>query len=328
MLIGITYDLREDYLEMGFSEEETAELESIETIEAIEFVLKKMGYETERIGSVKNLVSMLAQGIRWDMVFNISEGINGISRESQVPALLDAYCIPYTFSDPLVLSLALHKGMAKSVIRDLGITTPRFAVISEIENIYGINLAYPIFVKPVAEGTSKGIDRTSKVHDAEELEKVCTRLLEKFRQPVLVEEYLSGREFTVGIIGTGRASKITGVMEIIIKGPEKAEEYSYNNKINYMETVEYRTVNGSVGDKCSETALRVWRGLGCMDGGRVDLKMDSNGIPNFMEVNPLAGLDPAVSDFPILSALYGMTYEELIRSIMKSSLKKLSRRTD
>jgi D-alanine-D-alanine ligase len=327
MLVGITYDLREDYLAMGFSKEETAELDRIETIEAIEFVLKKLGYETERIGNIKNLVNKLAQGIRWEMVFNISEGINGISRESQVPALLDAYCIPYTFSDPLVLALSLHKGMAKSVIRDLGIPTPRFAVIGQIDNIYEIDLAYPLFVKPVAEGTSKGIDRMSKVHNADELERACIKLLGKFRQPVLVEEYLPGREFTVGIVGTGGASKITGVMEIIIKGSEKIEEYSYNNKINYIETVTYKPVTGSIGEKCSETALKVWRGLGCMDGGRVDLKMDSKGILNFMEVNPLAGLNPVVSDFPILSALFGMSYEKLIRSIMESSLKRLNWRT-
>lgn len=326
MLIGITYDLCEDYIAMGFSEEETAEFDKIETIEAIEYILKKLGYETKRIGNVKNLVSALAQGIRWDMVFNISEGINGISRESQVPALLDAYCIPYTFSDPLVLALSLHKGMAKSIIRDLGIPTPRFTVINEIDNIYNTDLEYPLFVKPIAEGTSKGIDKMSKVNNADELVNVCTRLLEKFRQPVLVEEYLPGREFTVGIIGTGRTSRITGVMEIIINGAERIEEYSYYNKMNYMESVTYEPVTGSVGERCSEIALKVWRGLGCMDGGRVDLKMDSNGIPNFIEVNPLAGLNPAVSDFPILSALFGMTYEELIKNIMESSLRKLSRR--
>lgn len=327
MLVGIAYDLREDYLAMGFSEEETAELDRIETIEAIEFVLKKLGYETERIGNVKNLVNKLAQGNRWDMVFNISEGINGISRESQVPALLDAYCIPYTFSDPLILALSLHKGMAKSVIRDLGIPTPRFAVIHEITDINDIDLVYPLFAKPIAEGTSKGIDRMSKLHNADELEKVCNNLLGKFRQPVLVEEYLPGREFTVGIVGTRGHSRITGVMEIIIRGSEKTEEYSYSNKINYLETVTYMPVTGSIGDNCSETALKVWRGLGCMDGGRVDLKMDSNGILNFMEVNPLAGLNPAVSDFPILSALFGMSYEELIGNIMESSLKRLNRRT-
>ena len=324
MLIGITYDLRKDYLAMGFSEEETAELDKLETIEAIEDVIDRLGYEYERIGSIKNLVNKLAQGMRWDMVFNISEGIKGISRESQVPALLDAYCIPYTFSDPLVLALSLHKGMAKRVMRDLGIPTPKFAVIDEIDSIYEIDMTFPLFVKPVAEGTSKGIDRMSKVHNTDELERVCAKLLNKFNQPVLVEEYLPGREFTVGIIGTGRAAKAVGAMEIIIKDSEGIEGYSYENKINYLETVMYKPVTGSIGEECSEAALKVWRGLGCKDGGRVDLKMDSKGILNFIEVNPLAGLNPVHSDLPILSGMFGISYDELIRSIIESSLENIN----
>ncbi len=321
MHVGITYDLGEDYLSMGYSEEETAELDSVETIEAIEYFLRNLGYETERIGNINNLVSKLVNGKRWDIVFNISEGIKGISRESQVPALLDAYHIPYTFSDPMVLALSLHKGMAKRVARDLEIPTPKFAVIDEIEDIHEIDLEYPLFVKPVAEGTSKGIDRMSKVHNADELEKACAKLLNKYNQPVLAEEYLPGREFTVGIVGTGKASRAVGVMEIIIKNSD--EEYSYYNKMNYMETVMYKPAGGRIGEECCKTALKVWRGLGCKDGGRVDLKLDSMDIPNFLEVNPLAGLNPAVSDFPILAAIYGISYEELIRDIMESSLDKI-----
>lgn len=323
MKIGITYDLRKDYIAMGFSEEETAELDKEETIEAIEHALCKLGYCPERIGVIKDLVNKLARGVRWDMVFNISEGIKGISRESQVPALLDAYGIPYTFSDPLVLALSLHKGMAKRVIRDLGIPTPDFFIVNEIEDINEFNMPFPVFVKPVAEGTSKGIDRTSKVCSMEQLRRVCKKLLTKFRQPVLIEEYLPGREFTVGITGTGKASKAIGAMEIIVKGPDEIEGYSYKNKINYLESVIYKPVTDSAAEECCDTALRAWRGLGCKDGGRVDLKMDANGIPNFIEVNPLAGLNPVHSDLPILSAMYGVSYEDLIRMIMESSIKKI-----
>jgi D-alanine-D-alanine ligase len=140
---------------------------------------------------------------------------------------------------------------------------------------------------------------------------------------VLVEEYLPGREFTVGIIGTGRVSKAIGVMEIIINGSDEDECYSYKNKKNYLETVAYKPVADSIKDECSATALKVWRGLGCKDGGRVDLKMDVNGVPNFMEVNPLAGLNPVHSDLPILSRLFGISYEELIESIIESSLENI-----
>lgn len=308
---------------MGFSEEETAELDVGETIDAIEQTLCRLGYYPERIGGIKDLVDKLARGIRWDMVFNISEGIKGISRESQVPALLDAYGIPYTFSDPLVLALTLHKGMAKRVVRDMGIPTPDFFIVNEIGDINEFHMPFPVFVKPVAEGTSKGIDRTSKVYNKEHLRNVCLKLLTKFRQPVLIEEYLPGREFTVGITGTGKASKVIGVMEIIVKGTDEVEGYSYKNKMNYLESVIYKPVTDGTADACYQVALAAWKGLGCQDGGRVDLKMDARGVPNFIEVNPLAGLNPIHSDLPILSKMYGVSYEDLIRKIMESAMKKI-----
>lgn len=325
MIVGITYDLRKDYIEMGMSEEETAELDTVETIEAIENVLNKLGNETVRIGGIKNLVNKLASGERWDLIFNISEGIKGVGRESQVPALLDAYDIPYTFSDPLVLALSLQKDMAKRVIRDLGITTPKFAVVHDVDNFEKYDLEFPLFVKPIAEGTSKGIDKTSKVYTEDELIAVSKKLLDKFKEPVLIEEYLPGREFTVGIVGTGKRAKVVGVMEINIKGPNEIGGYSYANKKNYLETVSYMTVTDSVSEKCSDIALKVWRGLGCKDGGRVDLKMDSKGEPNFMEVNPLAGLNPVFSDLPILAAIYGMGYEELIENILISAVQNIKK---
>ncbi len=325
MKVGITYDLRKDYIEMGLSEEETAELDTDETIDAIENVLNKLGNETVRIGNIKSLVNRLASGERWDLVFNISEGIKGVGRESQVPALLDAYDIPYTFSDPLVLALSLQKDMAKRVIRDLGIPTPKFAVINDIDDFEMNDLEFPLFVKPIAEGTSKGIDKTSKVFSIDELLAVSKKLLDKFKEPVLIEEYLSGREFTVGIVGTGKKAKVVGVMEIVIKGPDEIGGYSYANKKNYLETVSYMPVTDEMTEKCSDIALRVWRGLGCKDGGRVDLKADSKGEPSFMEINPLAGLNPVFSDLPILAAIYGMNYEELIENIFISSTQNIKK---
>ena len=129
MKIGITYDLRQYYLSQGMGEEETAEFDSPVTIESIDSTLSELGHVTDRIGNIRNLTSRLAAGDHWDLVFNIAEGIRGFGREAQVPALLEAYDIPYTFSDPLVLSLTLHKGMTKHVIRDLGIPTADFAVV-------------------------------------------------------------------------------------------------------------------------------------------------------------------------------------------------------
>lgn len=320
MRIGITYDLRSDYLRAGYGSEETAEFDSEDTINAIEKSLRDLHYETVRIGNVKTLVDRLSAGDRWDLVFNIAEGLQGYGREAQVPAILDAYGIAYTFSDPLVLSLTLHKGMVKRVVRDLGIPTPDFCIVETPSDLSSITLPFPLFAKPVAEGTGKGIDAASKILDAESLEIVCTRMLRDYRQPVLIETFLPGREFTVGIVGTGENAVSIGVIEVLLRENAEADVYSYKNKEHFKERVEYRLVSDKTARRAEDTALAAWRGLGCRDGGRVDLRVDAAGIPNFMEVNPLAGLHPENSDLCIIAAKTGMSYGALIEAIMKSAL--------
>jgi D-alanine-D-alanine ligase len=324
--IGITYDLREDYLIEGYGEEETAEFDRAETIEAIDQTLKELGYRTDRIGHLKSLTRRLAAGDRWDLVFNIAEGLRGFGREAQIPALLDAYDIPYTFSDPLVLALTLHKGMTKHVIRDMGIPTPDFAIVEKEDQITGICLSYPLFAKPVAEGTGKGITAASKINTEKELVEVCRMLLTVFKQPVLVESFLPGREFTVGIIGTGKDAIATDTMEVCLKAQAEPDVYSYINKENCEELVEYRLVYDEEAQQVRETALSAWRGLGCRDAGRMDLRSDRSGRPNFMEVNPLAGLHPQHSDLPIIFSLMGKTFHQLIDRIMHSALKRVQDR--
>jgi D-alanine-D-alanine ligase len=323
MKIGITYDLRQDYLDLGYSEEETAEFDRIDTVEAIERTLQDLGYETDRIGNIWNLTRRLAAGERWDLVFNIAEGLRGIGREAQVPALLDAHDIPYTFSDPLVLALTLHKGMTKRVIRDLGLPTPRFAEIQTEAEIEKVNLPFPLFAKPIAEGTGKGVTAASKIHSKSELTIVCRKLLAAYNQPVLVETFLPGREFTVGIVGTGKKAKALGVMEVILKENAEKDVYSYVNKERCEEFVGYLTVNDLTARKAQEVALAAWVGLGCRDAGRIDLRADANGIPNFMEVNPLAGIHPEHSDLPILSTLVGISYHQLFEMILSSAMERV-----
>ncbi|MEI7672190.1 MAG: D-alanine--D-alanine ligase [Deltaproteobacteria bacterium] len=322
MKIGITYDLRDDYIAEGYTEEETAEFDHPRTIDAIEEALRELGYETDRIGHIRALTRRLVAGDRWDLVFNIAEGLWGFGREAQVPALLDAWEIPYTFSDPLVLSLTLHKGLTKRVIRDLGIPTPDFAVVETAAEIAAVALPFPLFAKPVAEGTGKGVTAASKIVDQAELDRVCRELLAVFRQPVLIETFLPGREFTVGIIGTGAAAFAPAVMEVHLTEKAEKEVYSYVNKEDWHGRIEYRLATDAMAQLAAETALAAWRGLGCRDGGRVDLRADAEGIPHFMEVNPLAGLRPEHSDLPILCKLAGMSYPELIAGIMNSALKR------
>jgi D-alanine-D-alanine ligase len=324
MLIGITYDLRVEYLTAGFSEEEAAEFDSEDTIVAIVQALEDLGYDTDRIGNVKNLTQRLASGDRWDMVFNIAEGLKGFGREAQVPALLDAYQIPYTFSDPLVLSLTLHKGMAKRVVRGLGIPTPDFFVVENISDLEKVALPLPLFVKPVAEGTSKGINSASKITNQSNLVFSCIHLLFSYNQPVLVEGFLPGREFTVGILGTGREAVVLGVLEVILREYAEPDVYTFRNKEQYEELVEYHLVTDNQAAKAGEIGLAVWRGIGCMDAGRVDIRLDANGVPNFMEVNPLAGLHPRHSDLCIIARMKDMPYRDLIEAIMHSAMSRVN----
>lgn len=323
MKIGITYDLREDYLAAGFSEKATAEFDSPDTIQAIDETLKNLGYKTDRIGNIKNLTRRLTAGDRWDVVFNIAEGFRGFGREAQVPAMLDAYEIPYTFSDPLVLSLTLHKAMTKHVVRDNGIRTPDFCVVMTESDVSRVNLPFPLFAKPVAEGTGKGITHHSRILTKTELVSVCRRLLSIYKQPVLVETFLPGREFTVGILGTGKDAAAIGVMEIIQRDNEEPNVYSYRNKERYEDLVEYRLANDGIAEKAGEMALAVWRSLGCRDAGRVDLRADADGMPNFMEVNPLAGLHPQHSDLCIIANMVGMSYRALIEAIISSAMARV-----
>lgn len=320
MKIGITYDLRQEYLALGYGEEETAELDQPQTIEAIQETLQELGYSTDRIGNAQSLMSRLLAGERWDLVFNIAEGLRGFGREALVPSLLEAYGIPYTFSDPLVMTITLHKATAKRLVRDLGLPTPDFCVLERPEDTEAVELAYPLFLKPVAEGTGKGITASSCVSSLEDFKREAARLLEKFSQPVLVENFLPGREFTVGILGTGRNARVLGVMEVVLLEGAEAQAYSYKNKEECEKFVTYRLAGEPEAREAAELALKAWRGLGCRDAGRVDLRQGSDGRIQFLEVNPLAGLHPHHSDLPILCKMCNISYRELIRAIMESAL--------
>ncbi len=325
MHIGITFDLREKYLKLGFSEEETAEFDKKSTIDAIDNTLKELGHSTERIGNIWDLTKKLNKGKTWDLVFNIAEGLRGIGREAQVPAILDAYNIPYTFSDPLVLALSLHKGMTKRVLRDLQIPTPNFFEVYSVDDLKNVKLKFPLFAKPNAEGTGKGITAKSKIRNKKELFEVCEYLIKTFKQPVLVEEFLPGREFTTGIIGTGEKAKVIGSMEVILLENAEPDVYSYANKDEWIGKIEYKIVTDSVVKKAEKFALAAWKGLGCRDAGRIDIRVDRNGIPNIIELNPLAGIHPTHSDLPIICNMKNIQYKKLIEWIVESASERLKK---
>jgi len=322
MLVGLTYDLKDEWRQRGYGDEAIAEMDSVVTIDAIEASLEKLGLETVRIGSIFSLVEFLAAGRRADLIFNISEGLYGLLRESQVPALLDAYRIPYVFSDSFTLAITLHKELAKAKVRASGIPTAESVLIERLDEVDRVILPYPLFAKPVGGGTGMGITARSRVEDVDELRVVCSSLLGEYGQPVLVERFLAGREFTVGITGSGREATCVGAMEIIVDEKSDGGIYSYKSKQEYLEVTRYVKAEGEAKQACERVALASWRALDCRDGGRVDVKMDSSGVPHFLEVNPLAGLHPIDSDLPILSRMHGLTYDDLIARIMASACKR------
>jgi D-alanine-D-alanine ligase len=282
----------------------------------------------ERVGRARRLVEKLAAGHRWDLVFNICEGLKGIARESQVPAILEVYDTAYTFGDPLVMSLCLHKGLAKLVVERAGLPTPKSQIVESPEHIdLCAGLAYPLFAKPLAEGTGKGITPASRISTRAELTEVSQRLLAQFRQPVLVEEYLPGREFTVGLLGTGEQARVLGTLEIVLLANAEPGVYSYVNKEKCEELVEYHHVGPDDAEvaMAEQVALAAWKALGGRDAGRLDLRSDAQGKPQFIEANPLAGLHPFHSDLPMIATAVGMSYQELIRHIVESASQRVRR---
>jgi D-alanine-D-alanine ligase len=331
MKIGLTYDLRQDYAAAGFCEEDLAEFDSEATIDALAGTLRDLGHEVERIGGLRALTQALCAGRTWELVFNLCEGLYGRSREAQVPALLEGYGLRYTFSDPLTLALTLDKGVAKQVVRDAGLATPDFFTVETQADLYDAaaqRLAYPLFVKPIAEGTGKGVNAKSIVRNAAELAEQTEQLLSRYHQPVLVERYLTGREFTVGIVGSGRQARAIGVLEVRLLDNAEPGVYSYTNKEECESRVEYALAGEpEIVRAASELAVRTYRVLGCRDAGRVDLRADADGRLHFLEVNPLAGLHPTHSDLPILAGLAGWPYKKLIAEIIASALDRELPRT-
>ena len=320
MKIGLTYDLRSWYLDRGYSMDETAEFDKQETVDALDNSLRLMGHETELIGNAFQLIEALAAGRKWDMVFNIAEGLFGDGRESVVPAILDQYRIPYVFSGPLIMGISLNKHLAKLVVASAGVPVSPGLLVTDIKDLTNLNLKYPLFVKPVSEGTGKGITDKSLVNSFAELKTMVEWILKEFEQPALVEEYLPGREFTVGVIGHGDQTVAIGGMEVITSGNLP---YSVYVKENYHDYCKYVPLSDDIAEECKAVAVKAWKALDAVDGGRVDVKSDRNGKICFIEANPLAGLNPVHSDLPILARMYNIDYQKLMEMIISSAIKRI-----
>lgn len=315
--VGLAYDLKDDYLALGFSTLDVMELDDEEVVGELEGALSSLGCETERIGRGVGLARRLAAGERWDLVLSIAEGMRGRSREAQVPALCELFDQPYAFSDPLTCAVTLDKAVAKRIVRDNGLLTAPFVVVRGAEEADAVELAPPVFVKPVAEGSSKGITAGSLVRRSEEVGPRCRELLAALGQPVLVERFLPGREITVGVVGNGAGARAVATMEVVFTERAEIEAYTTLNKDEWRNRIAYRLVEEpEVAAEARRLALAVYAALECRDVARIDLRGDEHNRLHFLEVNPLPGMHPVRSDLPIMARLAGVPYEVLVGAIL------------
>ena len=323
--VGITYNLKKD-----FSRRENQpidlleEFDSEETIDAIREVLEREGHEVIKLGGDTGLIDRVRQ-TPVDIVFNIAEGLEGRNREAHIPALLEFFNIPYTGSDPLTLSLTLDKAMAKRVVMSQNIPTPRFKKVEKMEDLDGLDLHYPLFIKLCYEGSSKGVRLDSKILDPPSLREKTRELLKTYGSPLLVEEFVKGPEFTVGVLGNENPS-VLGVMQIEIKGrPPEESIYSLEIKREWEEKVRYHCpplIDHTLLKMIEEVALRSYRALECRDVSRVDIRVGEDHIPYFLEINPLPGLSPVYGDLVIMAKGMGWDYAGLVKAIFHHALKR------
>ncbi len=319
--IGLAYDLKDDYLAAGHSALEVMEFDDEEVIAGLAGAMAELGYVVERLGRGVEVARRLVGGERWGLVVSIAEGLSGRSREAQVPALCEMFGQPYAFSDPLTCAATLDKAVAKRLVRDHGLPTAPFAVVRDLDDLARVeSLGFPLFLKPLAEGSSKGITGGSLARDFEHAAAACRELLAALGQPVLVEGFLPGREVTVGVVGNGAARRVVAVMEVGFTTEAETQAYTTLNKAEYQARVRYSLVDGDdFAEQARALALAVARALECRDVARIDLRADEHGQLHFLEVNPLPGLHPVRSDLPIMARLAGVEYRQLVGEILTAA---------
>lgn len=301
-----------------------AELDSEETVMAVSAALAQLGHQVVRVEGDEDAYPQLRQ-TRPDIVFNLCEGTRGEAREAQIPALLELLGIRYTGSGPLSLALSLDKAAAKKHFCYDGVPTPRFVNVAPDEPICAGHLRYPLFVKPVREGSSMGIGPEAVCRNRAELEARVAYLHQAYRQPALVEEFLAGREFTVGLLGNGASLRALPIMEINFQPVPQSHGrvYSRQFKAEWDADCYYdcpARVDQALESLLVATAVRAFHSLGCRDVARVDLRLDDRGVPHVLEVNPLPGLTPGYSDLCRIAAVGGLDYAGLIGAILEAAL--------
>lgn len=323
--VGITYNVKRGV--QSEVEDIEAEYDSMETIYSIKKALEKLNCTVELMEAEKSLLDCLAK-TKVDIVFNIAEGRNGRGREAHIPAIMNFLGIPFTGSDETTLAIALDKNLTKQIVASYGIKTPRSQVIQKRGDKLDHTMKFPLIIKPNSEGSSKGISELSVVSGLAQLEDTIENNMSKYQQPMLIEEFIEGREFTVGIIGNDDETVVFPPMEIKFKSSlDSYKIYSYQVKKNYQQYVEYvcpAELDPSLNRKMTSIARRIYSILGCKDFARLDFRLSNDGEVYFIEINPLPGLAPGYSDYPMIAQFTGIEYDRLIGMILNSALKRYS----
>lgn len=317
--VGLTYNLKADAPRFGAAEDGAAEYEEAATVERIAAALTRLGHVVELFPFRKDLLERLARQ-QPDVVFNIAEGWSGRNRESLVPAILEFLGIPYTGSDALSLGLALDKALCKHVVASAGVPVPPTTLIANEPQLARADIALPAFVKPNTEGSSKGVRSHSRVATRGELEAQVRWVIDTYAQPALVEPFLGGREFTIGVLGN-EPPRTLPIMEITpgLRMHSQPFVYSYETKCDNLEALFCPAqLPENTAASLNEIALHAHQALGCRDVSRVDIRMDDAGHPFFLEINPLPGL-AEYSLLPIQAAAAGIGFDELVGTILAAA---------
>ena len=329
MRIALTYNLKKK--DESKPADYFSEYDSQETINAIIRAIEAKGHTVEAVDVEYLKLFSYFKKNSVDIVFNIAEGESGKFRESEVPAILDYLNIPYTGSNTFSLALALNKALTKKILKAENIPTPNFQLFSKGDEELDEGLKFPLIVKPNCEGSAKGINTSNVVHSPEDLFMKIKETKMLYKQEVLVEEFIDGKELTVGILENGKTT-ILPILEIDFSSCLDSGEYFYSWRMKEFQG------NKELGlvpafhcparlDKhteaiVKETALKTHHAVGCFDISRTDIRLSKDNIPYVLEINPLPGLDPHESNFPIMAYAAGMKYEDIIESILMSAYKR------
>lgn len=321
--VGITYNLKKGIV--SDAEDIEAEYDSFDTIEAIAEVFRSEGIHVEYLEADADVVEKIKKaGV--DIVFNIAEGANGRGREARIPAILNFLGIPYCGSDETTLAMALDKAVTKRYLSTYQVLTPNYQLVTSPDFKLDQSLQFPLIVKPNYEGSGKGISDLAVVDDEESLQKIIVNNFKLYSQPMLIEQFIEGREFTVGLLGNGKDTMVFEPMEICYLKKERENRiYSYNVKVNYKKYVEYvcpPNLDIVTTERMKEIALEIYQALDCRDFSRIDFRLSTEGDIHFIEINPLPGLAPGYSDYPMLAEFCGIGYKELVLGVLNSALKR------